>query len=121
MIEKAQKLLKTATIDDLDQITELLVDMVSAYTEYENITAQQELWYETTRAETYIDTKTKKKLWKTNMTEGDINHHAKLTALKKFWDYKTSRAKRNEYSKRIEMLSSKKIELLTMDKRQSTI
>ena len=116
MIEKAQHLIKNATITDIDLINELLCDMLQDYHQYDLLVSQQELNYEMTRTEIYLETKAKKKNGETKMSDTDIWHYAKHKALSERGDFYENKAKKNEMKSRIEMLKSKKIELLTLDK-----
>lgn len=121
LIERTWKLIKLGTIGDIKDINELLVDLVAQYTEYDTQSAIAETWYETYRAKIYLESKAKKKKWESKMSDKDIDNYAKSEALKKYWDYKERLANKRTYKMYIDLLVSKKVEIFTMDKRQSTI
>ena len=51
LIEKASKLIQTATVDDIEKINNILWEMLPLRAQYELLSAEQELNYEKLRAE----------------------------------------------------------------------
>ena len=116
LLDRAKQYIKTGTISDIDWINEVLVELISLYCDYDLLTAQQEVGFDKLKAETYIELKTKKNLWTIKDTDNWITTRARLTALYECWDYKINKAKKNWFNKRINLLESKKIEIMTFDK-----
>ena len=71
LIEKASKLIQTATVDDIEKINNILWEMLPLRAQYELLSAEQELNYEKLRAEEYIRLRRITKESKSSMTQAD--------------------------------------------------
>jgi beta-phosphoglucomutase-like phosphatase (HAD superfamily) len=118
MIQRAIEYITKATISDIDNINELICEMSIAHHEYDILSAKQELWFDRSKTEKYIELKKKKTEWIVKMTDTDIANEARLYALDQFWDYKETKATKSHYKNFLELLKAKKVELFTLNKTQ---
>lgn len=118
LIEKASKLIQTATVDDIEKINNILWEMLPLRAQYELLSAEQELNYEKLRAEEYIRLRRITKESKSSMTQADCVSESKRIAMEKYWEYYLTKANKNIYKNTMDKLASKKPELLWAQKMQ---
>lgn len=113
MLEKAQKMLKTWSVEDIQNF---LPDFVNEYCKLDNECAVMEKSYEIERIKQYVELKKEKKAKENTYSDKDIDIISKKNALDKYWDYVLNKRVVSHYKLYIEELRQKKIDLQVMNK-----
>lgn len=113
MLEKAQKILKTGSVEDIQNF---LPDLVNQYCMLDDECASMEKSYEVERISQYVELKKDKKLKKNSYSDKDIDVIAKKNALDKYWDYILNKRVVAHYRLYIDELRQRKIDLQVIQK-----
>lgn len=113
MLEKADKILRTGSVAD---IQDFIPDLVNEYCKIDTQAQEQENAYEIERIRLYVKLKKEKKAKKNTYSDKDIDVIAKEWAIKKYWDHTLNKKLAQHYKLYIQELSQKKIDLQVLNK-----
>ena len=113
MLEKADKILRNGTIED---IQEFLPEIVAQYCQLDDMVAENETNLDKIRIQTYIALKKQKKQGWNTYSDKDIEILSKNKAIETYWDLEKDKKMVQHVKLYIEQLSQRKIDLAVQNK-----